>query len=243
MPKLDVGQASLIYDGPTQSVYFRGGTYNPLSGTVLAPFYSPLTVDLDVAIIPNSYYVDAKGSWNTYGVSSSGGELKILDNWPTPVAHLSTNVFGLPVTTMQLAHVTAADVDLNVNVLGAVVDLTGQVQGNGDFDLKGTASLGFGGLTASASFDMQYTQATGFLFTATAQAQYSSSLVQAGLTLNFAFGVGSNGHLTYSGSGTASASVNTYLFGWKSFGSVGVGINNNEIWFEVDGISVDISLP
>ena len=43
---LPIGHASLIYDGPTTSFYFRGGTTNPFSDGMLkslAPLYTLLT--------------------------------------------------------------------------------------------------------------------------------------------------------------------------------------------------------
>jgi hypothetical protein len=141
-------------------------------------------------------------------------------------------------------YVTSVSLDLNVGVLGATIDLRGQVQSTGDFDLTGSGTLGVPGLSASASFDLHYYAATGsFAFTAAATAQYNDNVVRASLALQFSMMVDPYGHLVYSGSGTASADINTGLFGWLHVGTVGVGINNNEIWFTVDKITVNIALP
>jgi len=241
---LTMGQASLIYTGPNESFFFRGGTANPFGGTVLGLLAAPATVDVDAAFQPGGeFYLHATGAYQLLGLNSTSGAVTVLNNWPTVVPTFTIGPFGFPILRMQTIYVTSVSLDLGVNVLGTTVSLQGQLQGNGDFDLTGSAGLGIAGLSATANLNLYCSHTGYFQFTAAAQAQYSSKYVQADLALNFSITVDAYGHLTYSGSGTASAEVYTFFFGWRSFGSVGVGIDNSEIWFSVDGIEVTIPLP
>jgi hypothetical protein len=241
---LTMGQASLIYTGPSESFFFRGGTANPFAGTVLAALAAPTTVDIDGAFHPGGeFYLDARGTYQPIGFTATSGEVRVLNHWPTVVPTFTIGPFGLPIFGTRTIYVTSVSLDLNVNVLGATVSLQGQVQGNGDFDVTGSGALGLAGLSATANFNLYYSHTGYFQFTAAAQAHYSSSVVRADLSLNFSMAVDAYGHLIYSGSGTASASVYTYFFGWRSAGTVGVGINNSEIWFTVNGIEIVIPLP
>jgi hypothetical protein len=236
---LTVGHASLIYDGPTESCYFRGGTTSPFEGTVAAPFAAPVSLDVDAALKPGGeFYLDAKGTYYALGLTA-GGEVKVLNNWPTQVHKIIGP--GLPFGT-QTIYVTEVDVDLNVSVpIVGSVDIHGKLQGNGDFDLSGSAALDIPGLKGSANFDLKYLHTGNWTFTDVASPHYDDNVVRADLNLAIYINVDPYGDLTFSGSGTASSFyVNTWI-GWVQVpGSVGVGIINHEIWFEADGHEVDI---
>jgi hypothetical protein len=148
---LTVGHASLIYDGPTESAYFRGGTANPFDGTPLAPFLAPYSADLDAGIKPGgAFYLDVKGPYQFAGLSGTG-ELKIENNWPTwQVTGFTTNRLGLtipifryvPVTSIsadvqfsyQVPYVVRATLDVNFSI---AVDASGHLNYSG----SGTASV------------------------------------------------------------------------------------------------------
>jgi hypothetical protein len=233
---LTLGEARLVYDGPTESCYFRGKTTSPFEGTVAAPFAAPVSLDIDAALKPGGqFYLDAKGGYHALGLTAQG-EVKVLNNWPVVVTIITASHKPEQVTVYQ----TGVYADLNVNVLGTTVDLHGQVQGNGDFDVTGSADLNIPDLSGSARFDLNYSHSGHFQFTAEAHAHYGDSAVRADLDLNFQIAVDPYGRLSYSGGGTASAQVNTVLYGWQSVGTVSVGINNHEIWFSADGVRVDI---
>jgi hypothetical protein len=239
---LTVAEASLIYDGPTESCYFRGGTINPFEGTVAAPFVTTSAVDVDAAIKPGGeFYLDASGSYNLLGLTARG-DVTVLNNWPTPVPILTSGPNGFPVLGVQTVYLTDAAVDLTVSIpiASGGVEVRGQLQANGDFDLSGSATLNISALMGSAQFDLNYSHTGSFLFTADARAEFKNDLVRADLDVNIDINVDSYGDLTYSGSGTASADINTFLFGWQHVGDVGVGVSNHEIWFEVDGNEIDI---
>jgi hypothetical protein len=239
---LTVAEASLIYDGPAESCYFRGGTTNPFEGTVAAPFVATSTVDVDAAIQPGGeFYLDAGASYNLLGFTAQG-EVKVLNNWPTQIPIFTIGPKGIPVLGVQTIYLTEVDVDLNVNlpIASGGAEVRGQLQSNGDFDLSGSAMLNIPALTGSAQFDLNYSHTGTFLFSAEARAHFTDNIVSAELDVNIDINVDSSGALTYSGSGTASAEVNTVLFGWQPVGDVGVGVSNHEIWFEVDGHEVDI---
>jgi hypothetical protein len=239
---LTVAEATMIYDGPTESCYFRGGTGNPFEGTVAAPFVTASTVDVDAAIKPGGeFYLDASGSYNLLGLTAHG-DVTVLNNWPTQVPILTIGPNGFPVLGVQTVYLTDAAVDLNVSIpiASGGVEVRGQLQANGDFDLSGSATLHISALTGSAQFDLNYSHTGSFLFTADVRAQYGDDLVRADLDVNIEINVDSYGDLTYSGNGTASADINTFVDGWRHVGDVGVGVSNHRIWFEVDGNEVDI---
>jgi hypothetical protein len=238
---LTVAEASLIYDGPTESCYFRGGTVNPFEGTVAAPFVATSTVYVDAAIQPGGeFYLDAGGSYNLLGLTAHG-DVKVLNSWPIqgPIIIIGPN--GLPVPGLQTIYVTEVDADLNVSIpiASGGVDVHGQLTASGDFDLSGSATLNIFALTGSAQFDLKYSHTGTFLFTADVRAHYGDDVVRADLQVNIDINVDSYGDLTYSGSGTASVDVNTFVFGWQHVGDVGVGVSNHKIWFEADGHELD----
>ena len=91
--QLAVGDASLIYDGPSESFYFRGGTTDPFAGTpyldTLTPLYTFLTdvgmlptLDLDVAVRPGGeFYLDLTGTSNIAGLPDSS-QLVLAHDYP-----------------------------------------------------------------------------------------------------------------------------------------------------------------
>ncbi|HTK77096.1 MAG TPA: hypothetical protein VL371_17655 [Gemmataceae bacterium] len=243
---LTVGQASLIYDGPTQSAYFRGGTNNPFDGTPLAAL-SPTSVDIDGAIKPGgAFYVDVQGGYKPFGLNATG-EVEIKNNWPTEVRMPIGGTLKPMVT-----YVSSITADATVSALGVNAELHGSVQKNGDFVLNGSVdTISFGGLGGSASFTMINSQRTGFSFTSHLDATFLvSAVVRANIDVDFTFGVNTNGQVTYSGYGSASVDVwapndgwQVWDWHWESIGSVGVGVSNSKIWFTANGTRYDIYLP
>jgi hypothetical protein len=262
---LTIGQASLIYDGPTQSAYFRGGTNNPFDGTPLAPL-SPTSVELDAAIKPGgALYLDVQGGYKPFGMSATG-EVTIESNWRTTGFKVTYNNLGFPTLTPTTVYVTGITADVHVDVLNlADVNLHGTVQGNGDFDVTGDADVhwfgAWGYLDGSANFDLSYTHSAGLSFTSHVHALYedpTKDVLQATLDAYFSIGVNSTGQLTYAKDGrvgfSSTATVKVYApnhgwqvwdWEWQSVGTVGVGISNTDIWFSVDafGSHYSIDIP
>ncbi len=191
VPKvLTVGHATLVYDGPTESTYFRGGTTSPFDGTPLAPFLAPVEVDVDAGIKPGgAFYLDVKGPYQFAGLTGAG-ELKLENNWPTTV--LRPGLRGLTIQTVPVSSITA---DLQFN------------------------------------YGIPY-------------------VIQATLDVHFMIGVDAAGHLTYAGSGTVSGDWygpnhgwQVWDWEWQPIGDVGIGVNNDEMWFEANGQRYEFALP
>jgi hypothetical protein len=130
IPKVfTMGEAALVYDGPTESAYFRGVTPDPFKGTPLEPFGSPLAVDIDAAIKPgNEFYLDAKGSFVFVGLSGIGGEIKIENNWPTTVPSFTIDANGNKLSTTQTAYTSGITADVQLifgipDVIRATLDV------------------------------------------------------------------------------------------------------------------------
>jgi hypothetical protein len=258
---LPIGHASLIYDGPTQSLYFRGGTTNPFAGTPLAsltPLYTFLTqtgtlptLDLDGAVKPGGeIFLNVTSTGNIAGLPESSQVLLARDypvTGPAVQYLLSPNATAVSPLTVapkgqrvsSPALYTGIYIDANVNVLGSYVDLQGRMDGNGYFTLKANAQVNLGPLSGSASFTLSDTQAQGFSFTADLNASFSTSYIRGNVGVSFTFGI-ANGSITYAGSVEASGQVNA-LFGWVG-GSLAGGISNGEIWISADGYQVDFQL-
>jgi hypothetical protein len=257
---LPVGDASLIYDGPTESFYFRGGTTDPVAGTpyldTLTPLYTFLTdlgtlptLDLDVAVRPGGeFYLDLTGTSNIAGMPDSS-QLVLAHDYPVTgpatdylTAASNTGSTGLP--TPNLLHATAlytgVYIAANVSVFGSEVDLQGTMAGNGDFTLQADAQVNLGPLTGSADFTMSDTQAQGFSFTANVDASFSTSYSRGSVDASLTFGIAGDA-ISYAGSVTASGQVYVPFFGWEG-GSLSAGISNSEIWVSVDGYTVDFRL-
>ncbi len=152
---LPVGHASLIYDGPTESFYFRGGTANPFAGTPLAtltPVYTFLTklgtlptLDLDVAVRPGGeFFLDLTSTTNIASLPESS-QVVLAHDYPVtgPATQFLTTTSG-PIS-IGLPHgkgpaaprlYTGVYIDANVSVLGSTVDLQGKMAGNGEFTLQ-----------------------------------------------------------------------------------------------------------
>src|SRR5439155_809301 len=184
-----------------------------------------------------------------FGLNATG-EVEIKNNWPTTVPFFTISPTGGIKTTMQTVYVSSIMADASVHALGVDAQLHGQVWGNGDFDLTGSESVGFSGLGGSAAWELKHTQANPFSFTSHVQATYTEGVVRATLGVDFSFGVDVYGHVTYSGYGSAKIEVyapnhgwNVTDWEWQSIGTVGVGVNNSEIWFNANGSRYDIYLP
>ena len=86
---LSIGDGSLIYNGPTESLYFRGGTTNPFAGTPLASLYSIATqagvaptLNVDAAVEPgDEFYLNVSGTSNIVGLPESG-EVLLAHDFP-----------------------------------------------------------------------------------------------------------------------------------------------------------------
>lgn len=218
-----VAAASLVYQGPAQSAWFKGGTVNPWQGTPLNPFLMTQTDTLE-------------GSVNAAGAFSL-------------TAHTTYRLFGGKadvILTLDNSGVTAVG---KVRALGAQVSLTGKVHANGNFSLAGKANVAFSGFSGTASFLLS--QAGGKVsFTATAdgKARWSQTVlgtkwtaearVVAQLTMTYS----ASGTLIYSGTATAQGQVTSPL-GSKKF-SVTAKVSNNKLVFTLPVIGAQgITLP
>ena len=258
---LSIGDGSLIYNGPTESLYFRGGTTNPFAGTPLASIYSIATqagvaptLNVDAAVEPgDEFYLNVSGTSNIVGLPESG-EVILAHDFPVtgpatsfPSATSPTGSVGLiggvPVSlpTHGPTLYTGIYFDANVNVLGSSVDFQGEMAGNGDFTIQATASIDLGALTGKANFILSDTHAQGFSFTATMDASFSSEYLRGNLDVDFTFGV-DDGNITYAGSVEVSGQVYlTSLIGWVGWDFSG-GISNGNIWVSADGYELEFTL-
>ena len=172
--QLAVGDASLIYDGPSESFYFRGGTTDPFAGTpyldTLTPLYTFLTdvgmlptLDLDVAVRPGGeFYLDLTGTSNIAGLPDSS-HLVLAHDYPVTgpateylSAASNTGSVGVPISKHPLGPqlYTGVYIAANVSVLGNEVDLQGTMAGNGNFTLQADAQVNLGPLSGSAEFTL-----------------------------------------------------------------------------------------
>ena len=258
---LSIGDDSLIYNGPTEGLYFRGGTTNPFAGTPLASLYSLATqagitptLDLDAAVLPgDEFFLNVSGTSNIVGLPESG-ELLLAHDYPvtgpatkylsaSSLASSIGSVGGNPglVTLHAPPLYTGIYLDANVNVLGSSVNFQGDMAGNGDFTIQATAQVNLGALTGSASFTLSNTHAQGFSFTADLDAGFSSEYLRGNVDVDFSFGV-ANGNFTYAGSVEVSGQVYlSSLIGWVGWDLSG-GISNGDIWVSADGYEINFTL-
>jgi hypothetical protein len=258
---IPLGNASLIYDGPSESFYLRGGTTNPFAGTPLAtltPLYTFLTklgalptFDLDVAVRKGGeFFLDLTSTYNTAGLPTSS-QVVLAHNYPVtgpattflsaatdlnkgPKALLTPRLPGAPPLY------TGVYVDANVSLLGCTVDLQGKMAGDGDFVLQADAKVDIGPLTGSADFTLSDTAAGGFCFTASVDAGFSTSDIRGSIEASLTIGV-ADGRITYAGSVTASGQVYIPLLGWEG-ASASAGLSNSEIWISLGGYRLDVPL-
>jgi hypothetical protein len=250
---LPVGDASLIYDGPTDSLYFRGGTTNPFATyglTSLTPLYNFLVQTGMVPTFNLDGAVKAGGevflNFTTTGMGTSS-QVLFAHDYPvigpaTQYLTGSTTSTGLPIVTKGStpALYTGIYLDAKVGLLGNYVNLQGEMAGNGYFTLQASAQVNLGGLTGSAVFTLSDT-AQGFSFTADLDAGFSSSCLRGNLDVQLSLGI-ADGHFTYAGSVEASGQVYcSSLFGWQG-ASLGGGISGDEIWVSADGFEVEFAL-
>jgi hypothetical protein len=249
---LPIGDASLIYDGPAQSLYFRGGTMNPFAGTALAsltPLYTFLTetgtvptLNVDVAIKPGGeVFLNVTSTSNAAGLPMSS-QVLFAHDYPVTGAAVRYLTASAPVTTSGHAApslYTGIYLEADVKVLGNFVKLQGEMDGNGDFTLQATAQVNLGPLTGSATFTLSDSQAQGFSFTADVDASFSSKYIRGKADVDFTFGV-ADGNITYVGSVEASGQV--YLGVWVGW-SVSAGISSNgDIWVSADGYEAEFAI-
>jgi hypothetical protein len=252
---LAIGHGSMIYDGPTESLYFRGGTTNPFANTPLAkltPVYTigtftgviP-TVDLDAAVKPGGeFYLSVSGTYNIAGLPDRG-QVVIAHNYPVtgPASKIlgASGPIGMGISKTVASQttplVTGIYLDANVKVLGNYVDLQGKMLNNGDFTIQGTAVVHVGSLSGSAFFTLSDTAAHGVQFTGGMDASFSSDYIRGDINASFTFGI-ANGSVTYAGSVHASGQVYIPYVGWEGADLSG-GMSNGDIWVSVDGYRVD----
>jgi hypothetical protein len=260
---LPIGHASLLYDGPTSSLYFRGGTTDPFANTPLAFLTTAFanaskgytlatqagiipTFDLDCAVKPGgAFFLNVAGTYNIASLPESG-QILIAHNYPVTgpaaaflAAPSSTGVIGLPISkgAASTPLCTGIYFDAKVHVLNNDVDLQGTMYGNGDFTIQGSAAINIGALAGSATFTLSDTQAQGFSFTGAMDASFTSQYIRGGLHADFIFGI-ANGSVTYQGDIHAWGQVYIPYVGWEGADLSG-GISNNHIWASVDGYEVD----
>jgi hypothetical protein len=255
---LPIGDASMIYNGPTESLFFHGGTTNPFAGTPLASLYSLATqagiaptLNVDAAVEPgDEFYLNVSGTSNILGLPESG-EVILAHDFPVTgpatsflsASSPTSSVGGLPVVLNPHGPTlyTGIYLDANVHVLGSSVNLQGEMDGSGDFTIQATAQINLGALTGSASFTLSDSQAYGFSFTADMSASFNSEYLRGNVDVDFSFGV-DDGHITYAGSVDVSGQVYlTSLIGWVGWNFSG-GISNGEIWASADGYEVEFTL-
>jgi hypothetical protein len=220
-----LGQGALEYNGPSNSFWFKGGSTDPLAGTPLAPFQATQTQQVE-----GSY--QRKGPTTAYSIAITN----------------SAVVFGQHASmtfTLNNSGIHALGV---IHALGTNVNLTGDILTNGNWDLKGTASLGFSAFGGSGSFEFKHTGAT-HSFTASIEGHANWTVTIAGTKWGTTASIGasltitvSGGSLHYNGTATAKGKVTSPI------GSVGyslsVGINNNKMTFGIPKIGTKtISLP
>ncbi len=156
---LSIGDGSLIYNGPTEGLYFRGGTTNPFAGTPLAALYSIATqagvaptLNLDAAVLPgDEFFLNVSGTSNVVGLPESG-EVVIARDYPVSgpatkylSASSSANSTGLSKLRAPTLY-TGIYLDANVNVLAGSVSFQGDMPGNGDFTIQATAQIDLGAM-------------------------------------------------------------------------------------------------
>jgi hypothetical protein len=240
-PKLAVGQASLIYDGPNRTGHFHGGTVNPLAGTPLQVIGSQQTLTVDGTVKGNgSAYLDLQGTYNLAGFPATGHMLLVNDYPLSPNAAKALTGKNYS-KTVRTVNVTGILIEQKVGLLGASIDVTGRVLGNGDFSLKGSADVDFGKLEASAAIVLTSTQTSGVKLTATLAGSVRTDYVRGSLDASLTI-ARHNGNTTFGGSGRARVSVKT-PWGWDNIGSVNVRVDGDDLIFSAGGQSIRIDMP
>jgi hypothetical protein len=174
------------------------------------------------AQVEMSGVVGSNGTFNIVGYTSSN--FFLANGWA--VITLANNGSG-----------TTCNVDGHLNVLGGNLEFQGQVAANGDFSFAQSSSFSIPGLGGvSESFTLSSSSGNVSLscsLNATAQLGPLQGILQVGLNIT----ADANGHATYSGSG--SAVIQAWLFGWHTVGGAGIGVANNtlDVFVNVAGVT------
>ncbi len=195
-----------------------------------------LSADASVNVLGNS--VDFKGSIQSNGNFTIG-------------AHLSANFYlangRADFTFSNSGGNVSFYISAYVNVLGVSdIQLTGYAQANGDFGLSGSTSVNLLDLvSASASFSLRRTSGT-VAFTSHLSGTITIlNVIQGSLDANLNITVDPSGISVYSGSATATVSVNVPFLGWEPVGTVTVAVSNSDLSFTagIFGFNVTVTIP
>ena len=220
-----LGQGALEYNGPSNSLWFKGGTVDPLAGTPLANFQATQTQQVE-----GSYQRSKLGT--SYSIAITDNAIVFGQHAAMTFTLNNTGIHALGV----------------IHALGTNVSLTGDILTNGNWDLNGTANLGFSAFGGSGSFEFKHTGAS-TSFTASIEGHANWTATIAGTKWGTTASIGasltitvSGGSLHYSGTATAKGKVVSPI------GSVGyslsVGISNNKITLGIPKIGTKtITLP
>jgi hypothetical protein len=146
----------------------------------------------------------------------------------------------------------------NLYLLGASLDFTGQAYANGDFTLTESSGFGIPGLVGTVSESLTLSRTSGNValtgeLTATTPAipvfvptpipfEFLVS-VWANLDLQFSVTADANGAASYSGTCTVTGEGWFTIGGQQGLGSFSIGVANDALAFNVDGIGFAIVLP
>ena len=100
---LSIGDGSLIYNGPTESLYFCGGTTDPFAGTPLASLYAIATqagvvprLDLDAAVQPgDEFFLKVSGPPTSWACRKTA-KFSSPTTMPSPVRPPNTSSASSP---------------------------------------------------------------------------------------------------------------------------------------------------
>lgn len=218
-----LGQASAVFSGPKQAIFFKGGTVDPFQGTPLATFQA-------------NTYTTFQGSIYRSGQFSVTGTntFKVFGN----TANVSLTLANTGVTAVA-----------STKVLGANASLVGQIFANGDFDLKGQANLKFSVFSGNGVFELKHQGSTNsFTAGVTGGASWSATILGAKFTASASLGgtlsitTNSTG-VHYAGSVHAGGKV-TGPLGFSASFDLNASVSNNKLTFTFPKLgSETLSLP
>jgi hypothetical protein len=202
-----LGKATVVYRGPQQGVWFKGGTIDPWAGTPLETFQATSYTTVEGSVFRTGQFnVTATNTWKVFG-----------------------NRADLSVTLAN----TGVSVAGTARVLGENAWLSGQVLTNGNFTLAGGVDVDFGVVSGSAWVELKKSgSSTSFTAGLSAKASWKKETffgtvsASASLSGTLTITTTSAGSLRYSGS------IKVKLSNLPEFS---VPVSNNQIGFYVPG--------